>query len=98
MIEGLAFRDGDGRAFLRGPYCFRPALQQEYVFAGHEVATDGPLDVLRTAVVTFDPPRNLCQRVDFVVAQASDVLVIGRNFFVDNTGSGGIRSVLTRLG
>ena len=84
MIKRLALGSSHGRGFLGGPHGFRPALQQKQIFAEWQVAGDGPLNILRAAVVAFDSLRNVDQRVEFIVIQACGVLLFGRDLFVDD--------------
>ena len=47
--------------------------------------------------MTFDTLRDIDQRVEFVVAEASGVLLLDRNLFVDHAGTSGVRPVLAQL-
>jgi len=87
MIEGFAFGSSDRRRVLCRPCRLGPALQQEDVFVWRKTARDGPLYILRTTVVTFDALRNVDQRVKLGVAEASGVLLIGGDFFVEHSST-----------
>lgn len=98
MVEGPALGRGDRGGFPARPHRLGPALQQEHVFVRWQVARNGPLDVLRAAVMTFDAPCDINQRLNFVVAEASDILLIGGHFFIHHAGTTGIWPVLAYLG
>src|SRR5690625_278971 len=63
-----------GRGLLRRVHGFGARLQQQHVFALGEVGVDGPLDILRGAVVFFGPLGQLGYRSELSVGQAAHFL------------------------
>src|SRR5690625_937239 len=63
-----------GRGLLRSVHGVGARLQQQHVFTLGKVALDGPLDILRGAVVFFGPLGQLSYRGELVVGQAAHFL------------------------
>src|SRR3990172_4030343 len=80
------------------PDCLGPALQDHEVVPRRQVAVNGPLDVLRRAVMALDLFAQPRQRHDLVVAQAQHGLPLGRHIANLDPPEFWIRLVLDRLG
>lgn len=97
MIEWFAFGRGHRRRIFCRPNRFRPALQQKHIFARRKIPRDGPLDILRAAIMAFDALRNTNEAVQLVVAKAWYVLLFNRDLFVDHSCARRLRPVLAQL-
>ena len=67
MIEGFAFGSCDRRRFFGCPRRFRTALQQKYVLTRSATSRNGPLDILRAAVMTFNLLGDVDESTNLVV-------------------------------
>ena len=85
MVEGFVFWGGDGGFIFGGPDGFGAALQEEEVFAGGMIAGDGPLDVLRGAVMAFYLAGDFYQGVDLFIGETRDILAVVGDFLVADT-------------
>src|SRR5919202_1800234 len=97
MVERAGLGPGDRRLLLGGPHRLRAALQQEDPRPRWAVARDGPLDVLRAAVVLLDLAAQPGQRADLLVVEAGLVLQVRGHVLLPHPRAGRVHAVLAEL-